>query len=148
MSEGFKNVAKALARTSQEQCLGLDVYSILHLADAVMPFVSDEAEMTPHDLLVHKAKGSEKILAYVHLNKKIHAIKELRSISGCGLKEAKEACEDPRVIDAGDNFNEEVAYRITGIERPWKSCEHGLSADLCDGPNHYPLDHHNDEPPF
>jgi hypothetical protein len=29
-----------------------------------------------------------------------------------------------------------------------EECEHGLRKDLCEGPQHYPMDRWDDEPPF
>lgn len=49
------------------------------------------------DALVERALASPTTMDFVRLNKKVLAIKELRTITGCGLAEAKDAIEDYRV---------------------------------------------------
>lgn len=53
-----------------------------------------------HEHRVLAAIRSETVLAYMQEGKKINAIKELRAVASCGLKEAKDAIEDDRVADA------------------------------------------------
>lgn len=50
------------------------------------------------DYLVMKCLGSNEIMRYVAERRKIQAIKELQQITRCGLKDAKEAIEDRRVV--------------------------------------------------
>lgn len=46
-----------------------------------------------HDVLVRVVQGSPEILEFIANTQKIRAIKELRALTFCGLKEAKEAVE-------------------------------------------------------
>ena len=52
---------------------------------------------TPHDRLVEEALASPSIIDMVANSKRIEAIKELRIITGCHLREAKDAIDDRRV---------------------------------------------------
>lgn len=78
-----------------------DTYDLLNAADAVAAIWPDHSTapkaVFPHDALVACAKGSRVVMAAVMDSKKINAIKELRNLTGCGLKESKEAIEDSRV---------------------------------------------------
>jgi ribosomal protein L7/L12 len=60
---------------------------------------SPEASMdyNTHEGRVTAALSTPSVMEWVRSDKKIHAIKELRAATGCGLKEAKEAVEDERV---------------------------------------------------
>lgn len=50
-----------------------------------------------HDDLVNACFASVTIMDYIKADQKIKAIKELRALSGSGLREAKDACEDYRL---------------------------------------------------
>lgn len=50
-----------------------------------------------HEQLVRTALCDDFIIECLQAGKKIQAIKELRSMTGCGLREAKDAVEDARV---------------------------------------------------
>ena len=52
---------------------------------------------TTHDYLVETALASATIIDLVANNKKILAIKELREVAGCHLREARDAIDDARV---------------------------------------------------
>lgn len=54
---------------------------------------------TTHDLLVETALGSSSIIDSLASDRKIQAIKELRVLAQCGLREAKDAVEDHRVTE-------------------------------------------------
>ena len=60
---------------------------------------------TTRDWLVRRALDSTKVMDAVRDNKKINAIKELRSITSAGLKDAKEAVEDYRVARFSQDGN-------------------------------------------
>lgn len=49
---------------------------------------------------VQAALADPETMQHMRDNKKIQAIKRLRTVATCGLREAKEACEDPRVLSA------------------------------------------------
>lgn len=55
--------------------------------------------LSEHDKLVMRAANDNEVLRNLAGHRKIHAIKRLREIEACGLKAAKEAVEDPRVVD-------------------------------------------------
>lgn len=77
----------------------LDTYAVLAVYEALethIPAPATVMEFT-HDALVARALSSRKVMEEVFLNRKINAIKELRQITGCNLKQAKEAIEDDRV---------------------------------------------------
>jgi len=59
--------------------------------------MGDNAE-SEHEKLVLLALNSHNVIDFMGRGQKIQAIKELRFISNCGLKEAKDACDDPRVM--------------------------------------------------
>ena len=52
-----------------------------------------------HDYLVKKALGDKNILDSVRDGKTIQAIRDLRDQTQCGIREAKDAVEDRRVIE-------------------------------------------------
>jgi len=83
----FRTVALALAPFIA------NARDLLAATDAVM----QQTEQTTHDLLVGRALGSTEVIQFLRDGKKIAAIKELRTITSCGLKEAKDAVEDYRV---------------------------------------------------
>lgn len=76
-----------------------DVSDLLKATDSVLALTEIERIKAPysHDDLVRIAMGSPTVMEHCHAGKKINAIKELRTITYCGLKEAKDAVEDPRV---------------------------------------------------
>lgn len=81
----------------------MDVYTLIATATEVcrvhdMPVV--ESEVTGHEYNVSMALRSEEILDSLRASRKIVAIKELRYLASCGLKEAKDAVEDVRVLRA------------------------------------------------
>jgi len=83
--------------------VGLAPY-ITHTGDLISAADWVVANSTPHpamenthDNLVRRARDSHKVWEQVQERKKIEAIKQLRALTGCGLKEAKEAIEDDRV---------------------------------------------------
>jgi hypothetical protein len=91
VSENFKTIARILGQETH-----LDTVGIINLADRI-----ESALFTPdystHDARVQAALYSNEVMGFVRDDKKIHAIKELRTLTSCGLKEAKEAVEDRRV---------------------------------------------------
>ncbi len=106
----FRTVAKALApyiKDSSELLYAVDDVLRVHPVRDDLPapvgqaFVPGENryEFT-HEALVRAALGDEEVLGHMRDQKKINAIKALRTLTGCGLREAKDACEDQRVYDA------------------------------------------------
>jgi len=75
----------------------LDLFSDLSLSD--MPTLnptSNRYEYT-HEALVRKALATPAVIVALQDGKKINAIKELRAVTGAGLKPAKDAVEDNRL---------------------------------------------------
>lgn len=104
----FKTAAKNLAAAVERAGVVLDVYSLLNLTDHLVTAKVNFDEFPPSavppltyaESLVQSALGSSDCMRYMRVHQKINAIKALRSITGCGLKEAKNAVEDFRVINA------------------------------------------------
>ena len=94
LTDRFRSVALAL------QPYISNTYDLLNATDAVLALDAATPSIVPptHDQLVAAARGSEDVLAPMREGKKINAIKALRSLTSCGLKEAKEAVEDQRVM--------------------------------------------------
>ena len=93
MSEQFATVVRALSTHIDNS------WTLINAADAVVAALNPTEVKTynTHDERVQAALLSREVMGFVADNKKIHAIKELRSITGSGLKEAKDAIEDWRV---------------------------------------------------
>lgn len=100
-NDHYKATARTLANALDNVGISYDVYQLLNFTDAIVgqSFV-DPALPTPeqsHDARVLAALNSPEVMGYMKEVKKINAIKELRLIASCGLKEAKDAVEDVRV---------------------------------------------------
>jgi hypothetical protein len=93
LTDRFRSVAIAL------QPYISDTYDLLNATDAVLRLDANVRDAQNHDSLVAAARGSEDVLAPMREGRKILAIKALRSLTGCGLKAAKEAVEDSRVME-------------------------------------------------
>lgn len=109
-NDHFKATARTLASHLDTAGISYDVYSLLNLTDALVgqSFI-DPSIPTPaqsHDERVLRAVQSETVMRHMHDNKKINAIKELRLLTSCGLKEAKDAVEDSRVDSASYRFKD------------------------------------------
>lgn len=75
--------------------------AILAMADELLPLVMAGPRVShTHDALVQAALSSTEVMDHMRDAKKIYAIKALRALTYCGLKDAKEAVEDTRVISA------------------------------------------------
>jgi len=103
----FKTSAKNLAAAAERAGIVLDVYTLLNLTDQLVTsrlnfdeHAQERASTNYAEALVQSALGSGECMRFMRLHQKINAIKELRSITGCGLREAKDAVEDHRVITA------------------------------------------------
>ncbi len=102
-SQHFKDSARSLARTLDSVGMTYDVYTLLSLTEALISQQDNFRDpLLPPDYSTHEARvmaalGSPEVIAFLNAGKKINAIKELRSITLCGLKEAKDAVEDSRV---------------------------------------------------
>lgn len=97
----FKSTAHTLAGYLDSAGISYDVYALLNLTDSLigLSFI-DPSIPTPesmHDARVLRAVQSPDVMGHLWDNKKISAIKELRLLANCGLKEAKDAVEDIRV---------------------------------------------------
>lgn len=94
----------ATVRAVQNVMPHLSVYDLIMVADEVcrvhdMPVTDNERpNFDTHESRVQAALASNAVLDALRDSKKILAIKELRLICGCGLKDAKDAVEDPRVL--------------------------------------------------
>jgi ribosomal protein L7/L12 len=108
-TQHFKDSARSIASHLDRQGISYDVYQLLNLTEALVSngvsFVDPattsayrEAERAAtHERLVTAALNSHEVLGSLAERKKINAIKALRSLTACGLKEAKDAVEDDRV---------------------------------------------------
>jgi len=89
-----------------------DSYNLLNAVDAVLgihpePEVRERGGYT-HAELVDIATHSEAVVSEMLNDRKISAIKELRALTGQGLKETKEAVEDSEMSLAV------LRYKLTG----------------------------------
>ena len=88
-------------------------YNLLNAADAVVsafpqlqesPLPEWERDLltgrSDQEALTQAALRDPEAMREMRENKKINAIKRLRYLTSCGLKEAKDAIEDPRIINA------------------------------------------------
>jgi hypothetical protein len=154
----------------------LDTYGVLAVYDVLARrfpepprVVAGQLEFD-HDTLVGRVLTSHSIIEALRDNKKIAAINELRTITGCGLKRGKEAIEDERVtthvqqvIDAEkgrrEDYERAVRYWCCEVDSgPYPKPEHyGLppepedpladwEKELQQGP--WADDRDPDEPPF
>lgn len=73
-----------------------NVDTLLKAVDAMMPLVP--VNVSEHDKRVATVLASPYIMECMRDERKILAIKELRALTLCGLKEAKDAVEDRRVM--------------------------------------------------
>lgn len=64
-----------------------------------------------HDTLVQMTLDSPEIMYDVAYGRKIQAIKSLRTLTGCGLKQAKDAIEDKRVGLDDPKHRKEYAWK-------------------------------------
>lgn len=106
----FKATATALANALDHAGITYDVYSLLTLTDTIVgqSFI-DPTLPTPeqsHDSRVLAAIQHREVMGHMHDGKKINAIKELRAATACGLKEAKDAVEDHRIVQALERFRD------------------------------------------
>lgn len=101
-SDLFRTVALALRSHIS------DTYSLIEATDAVLavvPTYSAPAAAAPsttyhgHESYVEVALNNPVVLGYLVASRKINAIKALRTATGCGLRDAKDAVEDYRVVD-------------------------------------------------
>lgn len=171
ISSTFRTLAFALRNVP-----GLDTYGVLNAADAVESTVeglvaqgvedykrtivplTDEYGRTNYtqDVLNAAAAGCGKALVESAAGRKINAIKEVRTLTNCGLKGAKDAVESVTYINALKFFNQarldrDEAERAEAQERRDSWC-----CEDCHGPE--PLaewerellsgNARNDEPPF
>lgn len=118
MSNRFRSVALALRDYVS------NTYDLLNATDAVMALDGEVTTDLPtiqspdgkatwdwtynrwvftHDDLVSRALDMPEVMQPMADGKRINAIKALRQAASCGLKEAKEACEDPRVTSAASD---------------------------------------------
>lgn len=96
----FHTFALAVERNVGSITLGtaLNLFADLGLSDA--PTLNPDTlryEYT-HEALVRKALATPAVVVAMNRSQKIVAIKELRAVTGCGLKQAKDAVEDNRVM--------------------------------------------------
>lgn len=70
---------------------------LLGATDAVLAIPRHTGMQFTHDALVAAARNSGEVMDAVRESRKIDAIKRLRTLTSCGLKEAKDAIESDRV---------------------------------------------------
>lgn len=83
---------RSVFRILDQHGIKMDYYAALNLADdlvrSLVTFHTD-----PQPALRYIAANDRMIRSHFEAGKKIQAIKEMRSIASCGLKEAKDAVE-------------------------------------------------------
>lgn len=117
----FKSIARAIAVTvgrPDNSVPFMDTYAILEVADEVAK------ELTEKGHVIAEAKDAKE---------------EIERWKSAQVNTQRQF-ED--VMDQLDQANNELVNYYQG------HCPHGLSRDLCQGPQHYPMDHERDEPPF
>lgn len=94
----FRTVARSLAPFIK------DVWDLLDATDAVLSLTpapvagpDENSRVWTHEGRVVRALMTPSVVRALQEGKKINAIKELRAVTNCGLKEAKDAIEDPHV---------------------------------------------------
>lgn len=121
----FRTALDTISRVNDERFLNLSITDAMALADAFAalptPPVSD------HNVLVGMVLRNEEIMGHLVDGRKIQAIKALRAVALCGLKEAKDAVEALRVTA-------QVEARKSSYVAPWE--------------RELMVDHEDDEPPF
>jgi ribosomal protein L7/L12 len=129
ISSEFRAVAAVLSKHIP------DVYTLLGVTDEVMSAIALAAapDTKTHDGRVLVALNSPVIIDFLVETRKINAIKELRAVTLCGLKEAKDAVEDSRVVEAAAQVKQ---------QRDLDDLRERLNSNPWDN------DHDPDEPPF
>jgi ribosomal protein L7/L12 len=89
ISAEFRSVARAL------QPYIRNTYDLLNAVDAVMGVVVPDPDT--HEGRVQIGLNSSVVIDFLRAGQKINAIKQLRALASCGLKEAKDATEDSRL---------------------------------------------------
>lgn len=90
ISNRFRSVAKILAAHIH------DTYDMLNAADAIVDYVESEiaaALTVPSVTLVELARHYTPVKDAIKIDRKVQAIKVLKDLTGCTLKECKEAVE-------------------------------------------------------
>ena len=127
-----------------------NVYTLLTATDEVLTALKDAGFLIPetpdystHQGRVQAALNSVVVMDYVRDDKKIHAIKELRTLTSCGLKEAKDAVEATEVWDVSPQA---IARRereaVEQRDREIAELQNRLNSNPWDD------DYDPDEPPF
>lgn len=86
-------------RTLSTITYGLTLNEALSILDAAQRFSNDQSkpDLSTKEGLVEFARHSPSVMAHIgqsyETTKKIQAIKELRTLANCGLKEAKDAID-------------------------------------------------------
>ena len=109
MNTNFRTAAKSIAKTLDKHGITYDVYQLLNLTDDLLrDGYEPEVDYSTHEGRVTAALESPDVMQHMYEGKKINAIKELRLLTSCGLKEAKDAVED--------NL---VAIKASLMSNPW-----------------------------
>lgn len=87
--------ARAIGIWAKDFDVKMDYEAIRSLA---LRLTSTNLNVYPHENLVKIAMNSGAVVAAMVNGKKIEAIKELRSLTNCGLREAKDAVESPELL--------------------------------------------------
>lgn len=105
----FKDAAQTLLIAAGNAGVTLDTYAILNLTDALISMganftepepVEDEPDYSTHEGRIEAALNTHEVMHELASGRKIHAIKALRAVTLCGLKEAKDAVESSLVTTA------------------------------------------------
>lgn len=75
-----------------------DTYNLLNAADAVMGVLPVTMQVDTHEGRVLAALADPEVIQHMRDGKRINAIKRIRVITNCGLLDAKNASEDPRLM--------------------------------------------------
>lgn len=109
LTSHFKDAAKTLVLAAGNAGVTLNTYDILNLTDALISLGANfTAPESDAPMLVTVALNTHEVMQSMYDGKKINAIKALRAVTGCGLKEAKDAVEDSH-----------VAAQVALYSNPW-----------------------------
>lgn len=90
-------VMAALVKDDEEAAVELNLETVWRVIELTVqisvPTITEEIGVSPMKAHVALARISTKVMDQIRAGKKIQAIKELRAVTGIGLKEAKDAID-------------------------------------------------------
>lgn len=121
----FKQSTRNLAAAVERAGVSLDVYALLNITDHLITAGVNFAEHAPaptvtdHDRLVQMVLVVPEVMQNLRDSRKIVAIKEVRRLSGCSLKAAKDAVEDDLVSISVNLMSDPWAVPVDPEEPPF-----------------------------